>query len=191
MHKQSYKLPKERSGELDSYLMRCRNFDSGSGNVWQELQEIFTKAGVKPVLIGGMAVRLFAEPVMTYDFDILLSRDDFLTLKKAGKEFGLIYKQTGTFRYKETVIECLVEGKKVDGGAVPSPDLVRGEGFVPSREGIFFLKLISFRPRDREHLARLYSKGLDEEKLHALIASYGKERLWKRYQELKRFWTFK
>jgi hypothetical protein len=190
-YKQSYKLPKEWTGELDAYVSKCREFLARSGDIWNELQVIFTNIGVNPVLIGGMAVRLFAEPVMTYDYDILLSRDDFLKLKKGGRGFGLIYKHDDSFRYKDTVIECLVEGEKVEGGAEPSPDLVRGEGFSPSLEGIFFLKLISFRPRDREHLARLFSRGLDEEKLHALIASYGREKLWERYLELKRFWTFK
>jgi len=189
--KESHLVARDGFAELDSYLLKCRIFDSGAGSIWQDLQRIFTEMGVKPVLIGGMAIRLFAEPVMTYDFDILLSRDDFLALKKTGKRYGLIYKQAGTFRYKDTMIECQVEGEKIGSNTIPSPELIRGERFSPTLEGIFFLKLLSFRPRDREHLSRLFSKGIDEDKLHVLIRSYRKKELWDRYQELKKFWTFK
>jgi len=153
-----------------------------------ELEDTFRRLSIRPVWIGGIAVGLITEPVFTYDMDILVDREDFLTLKRKGRRFGVVYKAAGSFRYKGEVLECIVEGEKLDDYVAPSPDAIRGEDFEPTIEGLFLLKLSRLYGRDRAHLAMLYDfEKPNEVILRNLIETYGDEKLWKRYLRLRKF----
>jgi len=154
-----------------------------------ELEGIFEVLSIRPLWIGAMAVGMIVKPVLTFDMDILLSKEDFLKLKREGNKFGIKYKGAGDFRFKGEILECIVEGERMDDYTAPPPDAIRKKGFMPSIEGLFLLKTMHLYPRDREHLARLYEFNKpDEFKLKNLTDCYGDEKLWKRYLQLKSFW---
>lgn len=154
-----------------------------------ELEKIFRKLSIHPVWIEGIAIGLITEPVFTYDMDILISREDFLKLKKKGRRFGVVYKAAGSFGYEGEILECVVEGEKLDDYLAPPPDAIREEEFEPSIEGLFLLKLSRLYGKDRTHLAMLYDfQKPDEAKLKNLIDLYGDEELWIKYLKLKEFW---
>jgi hypothetical protein len=186
--KHSYKWYKERSESLGRHVARSQEFIADSEGMLDRLQRIFEKLDVHPVLIGGMALRLLAEPtLLTEDFDFLFSLEDCERLRKDGYRYG-INVRLGHFTFEGQRIEVVKEGDVGKNGKNPHPDVVRDRDMIPSVEGLFMLKLISMRPKDREHMARLFPR-LNEEKLRRLIDGYGGEELWKQYEKLKEFWT--
>ena len=104
---------------------------SVSKEVIPEVESIFVKLGIAPVWIGGIAVGLLTEPITTYDFDIIISQQDFLILKRQGAQFGINYGTVNDFNFNGEKLQCLVEGENMGGSIIPSPDVIRESGFLP------------------------------------------------------------
>ena len=157
-----------------------------------ELENIFKELEIYPVWIGGIAIGMMVEPVHTLDMDILISQKDFLILKRNREKYLLVYKGGNSFRFRGTRLDCIVEGENIEGYLAPSPDDIREMDYMPSIEGMFYLKLMAMRNKDKFHLALLYSEQKpDEEKLYNLILDYGYPELWSRYLALKEYWELK
>lgn len=153
-----------------------------------ELRKIFRKIGVKPVLIGGMAVRLFGDLIVTGDIDFLFSKEDYEKLKKEGRRHGIDIKHN-SFIFKGGRIDIVKEGKKGKTGVVPAPDAIRDKGIRPTLEGLVFLELIALRIKDSDYIARLSSK-INEATLKDLIDKSGSKDAWNAYQALTGAWNY-
>lgn len=152
-----------------------------------DLEDIFAELRVNPVWIGGIAIGMMSEPVSTFDLDILISQEDFLTLKRYREDYGIIYVGHNTFKYRGERLDCIVEGENIEGYLAPSPDIIRESGYMPRVEGIFYLKLMANRNKDKWHLSILSEKQeLDELKLKEIIDYYGYLEVWNNYLSYKR-----
>jgi hypothetical protein len=139
--------------EIEHVLSRIKNqsFKRLITAVWSEVPGVIKflqdSYGIKPVIIGGLAVQYHGLTRMTEDLDLLVSRVDYDKLKADGK---ISY---GTLRYLPGYqVDVIWEGR--DGN--PNPESVRqGDSVYPTLLGLLCLKLISGRGKDQGDIIEL------------------------------------
>jgi hypothetical protein len=158
------------------------------------------RAGVRHAVIGGLAVAAHVARVEpkaqrnTQDLDILLSRDDLETAKKALEPLGYRYRRVmklHAFMPKERGtpfvdgVHVIWAGEKVradyvepapvlkDGGQYSAPDGVEYLGLVE----LLTMKLTSYRLKDRVHIQDLMEQKLITRKVEAALPGELKARL--------------
>jgi predicted nucleotidyltransferase len=130
-----------------AFYRKIADLVSLSEEVVAYLQETY---GIKPVLIGGIAIQQWGYERQTTDLDILVSQRDYRRLMQHGEiEHGHL-DFPGAFP-----IDVLCEG--VD--RKPGPEVVRdGASVYPTFEGLILLKLIANRLKDRADIVELLKR---------------------------------
>lgn len=172
-------------------------------NIFHLISDIFTKAKVSCVLIGGFAVNYYKVSRQTADIDFLITRDDFQKISSLLEEKGfkkddiqevfarLIGKESYLmdvdfmFVDKETLHKIGQAGKEIS---------IAGQKFiVPSLNHLIALKLhaIKYNPKIREYkdladiidLIRTNKLNVKDAELKNLCLKYGTEELYKKILE--------
>ncbi len=156
------------------------------------LAAAFRELGVRPVLIGGVAVSLVAEPRFTHDVDALVIFDtadvprlmdalrrhelepmfsDVEQLARMSRIAALKHTPTGT--RVDIALGCMPFEAEVLERAYPSPD-PEIQLLLPTPEDLVILKAIANRPQDREdirRIARVYPS-LDRARIRQWVNQY-------------------
>lgn len=117
----------------------------------REASERLRQAGIRHVLIGGLAVGAHGYHRATKDVDFLLGPEGFIYHGKL-----LTYRPEVPLRYGNVAIDSLEEPVLASRFAVlPKP----GEVPVLPVEALVAMKLVAWRPRDRNDVQELYARG--------------------------------
>jgi len=140
------------------------------------LSWLLREYGIKPVIVGGLAVQRHGYRRFTEDVDILISRSDYERLENDGKiKFGMLKVKPGI------QIDVLWEGR--DGN--PHPDFVRdGNSYYPTLEGLIYLKLLARRIKDRADVVELLKTNGLSHKLYKQVRSFLPAEMHTLFQEL-------
>lgn len=132
--------------------------------------------GIKPVIVGGMAVQYYGYRRMTEDIDILISKEAYQKLEEDGKiKFGQLKIKPGI------QIDVLTEGK--DGN--PDPEKIRElNSYYPTIEGLIYMKLISGRMKDQADIVELL-KIHNEKETYSKVIHFIPEELREDFENLK------
>jgi hypothetical protein len=175
----------------------------GYPGIFHLISDIFTKAGVSCVLIGGFAVNYYKVTRQTADIDFLITKDDFEKILSLLEEKGfrkdniqevfarLIGKESYLmdvdfmFVDKETLHKIIKAGKEIS---------IAGKQFiVPSLNHLIALKLhaIKYNPKLRQYkdfadiieLIRINRLNVKDTEFKNLCLKYGTDELYKKILE--------
>lgn len=152
------------------------------------IEKIAEELGLNLVLIGGMAMEGFGIPRLSFDIDILFSKEDWITFQQNLHRCGLgMWEGKKKIKIKNADVDLLVEGDAGTRYPVPSPDLIRKDNVplsYPTVNGFVLLKLSRMYKRDVIDIESLLDANkINKEELKQFLVSNGYSRLWNIFEE--------
>lgn len=128
-----------------------------------------TKAGVRHMLIGGLAVGAYGYARATKDVDFVVGDEAFS--RHGG---GLVTFKPGIPIEVNHVAVDLLGADVVTAHELDDPEMTERVPIIDF-ESLIYMKLLSFRRRDQEDIVELFKAGHDEKTMRKFLADYAPE----------------